>query len=129
MPSSTSPSGSSTSAANAKPSTSSNAKAQSPPFEPYTYGVHDRKCKTHLNLKQHFKQFHQCERHKKLNRLNSLKGMKRRCFREQFLHGDHKYNEAARRLVVPKVGYGLASELRRAGVFVKTVEDKPQAMN
>ncbi|MED6111106.1 hypothetical protein PIB30_049481 [Stylosanthes scabra] len=24
------------------------------------------------------------------------------------------------------VGYGLASELRRAGVYVKTVEDKPQ---
>ena len=29
--------------------------------------------------------------------------------------------------MVPKVGYGLAAELRRAGVFVKTVEDKPQA--
>jgi len=28
---------------------------------------------------------------------------------------------------VPKVGYGLAAELRRAGVFVKTVQDKPQA--
>lgn len=27
----------------------------------------------------------------------------------------------------PKAGYGLASELRRAGVLVKTVEDKPQA--
>lgn len=29
--------------------------------------------------------------------------------------------------MVPKVGYGLAAELRRAGVFVKTVQDKPQA--
>lgn len=28
---------------------------------------------------------------------------------------------------MPKVGYGLAAELRRAGVFVKTVQDKPQA--
>ncbi|KAK7311080.1 hypothetical protein RJT34_08973 [Clitoria ternatea] len=97
------------------------------PSEPYTCGVCGRKCKTHLDLKKHFRQLHQRERQKKLNRLNSLKGMKRRRFRERFLRGDHKYNEAARRLVVPKVGYGLASELRRAGVFVKTVEDKPQA--
>lgn len=43
------------------------------------------------------------------------------------MRGNHKYDDAARTLVVPKVGYGLAAELRRAGVFVKTVQDKPQA--
>lgn len=59
--------------------------------------------------------------------MRSLKGKKRQRFKERFISGNHKYNEAARSLVRPKVGYGLASELRRAGVFVKTVEDKPQA--
>ena len=98
------------------------------PSEPYTCGVCGRKCKTHMDLKKHFKQLHQREREKKLNRLKSLKGKKKRDrFKERFLRGNHKYNEAARTLLVPKVGYGLAAELRRAGVFVKTVQDKPQA--
>ncbi|CAJ1972714.1 unnamed protein product [Sphenostylis stenocarpa] len=98
------------------------------PSEPYTCGVCGRKCKTHMDLKKHFKQLHQRERQKKLNRLKSLKGKKKRDrFKERFLRGNHKYDEAARTLVVPKVGYGLAAELRRAGVFVKTVQDKPQA--
>ncbi|KAG4931613.1 hypothetical protein AAZV13_17G208600 [Glycine max] len=97
------------------------------PPEPYTCGVCGRKCKTHLDLKKHFKQLHQRERQKKLNRLKSLKGKKRHRFKERFLRGNHKYDDAARTLVVPKVGYGLAAELRRAGVFVKTVQDKPQA--
>jgi len=59
--------------------------------------------------------------------MRSLKGKKRQRFKERFISGNEKYNEAARSLLAPKVGYGLASELRRAGVFVKTVEDKPQA--
>ncbi|KAJ1412359.1 Zinc finger C2H2-type [Sesbania bispinosa] len=97
------------------------------PSEPYVCNVCGRKCKTNFDLKKHFKQLHQRERQKKLNRLNSLKGKKRQRYKERFIRGNHKYNEAARALVTPKVGYGLASELRRAGVFVKTVEDKPQA--
>ncbi|XP_057427270.1 uncharacterized protein LOC130720620 [Lotus japonicus] len=97
------------------------------PSDPYVCTVCGRKCKTNLDLKKHFKQLHQRERQKKLNRMNSLKGKKRQRFKERFIRGNHKYNEAARTLVTPKVGYGLASELRRAGVFVKTVEDKPQA--
>lgn len=59
--------------------------------------------------------------------MKSLKGKKRKNFKERFIDGNEKYNEAARRLVTPKVGYGLAQELRRAGVYVKTVQDKPQA--
>ncbi|XP_004498877.1 uncharacterized protein [Cicer arietinum] len=97
------------------------------PSELYVCTVCGRKCKTNLDLKKHFKQLHQRERQKKLNRLNSLKGKKRQKYKERFVSGDHKYNDAVRRIVTPKVGYGLASELRRAGVFVKTVEDKPQA--
>lgn len=97
------------------------------PSESYVCGVCGRKCKTNLDLKKHFKQLHERERQKKLNRMRSLKGKKRQRYKEKFVSGNHKYNEAARSLITPKVGYGLASELRRAGVFVKTVEDKPQA--
>lgn len=59
--------------------------------------------------------------------MNSLKGKKRQKYKERFVSGDQKYNDAVREIVTPRVGYGLDSELRRAGVFVKTVEDKPQA--
>ncbi|AES59226.1 putative transcription factor C2H2 family [Medicago truncatula] len=97
------------------------------PPEPYVCSVCGRKCKTNVDLKKHFKQLHQRERQKKLNRLNSLKGKKRQKYKERFVSGDDKYNDAVREILKPKVGYGLASELRRAGVFVKTVEDKPQA--
>ncbi|XP_043714236.1 uncharacterized protein LOC122662617 [Telopea speciosissima] len=102
-------------------------KALSTPAEPYVCGVCGRKCRTNLDLKKHFKQLHERERQKKLNRMRSLKGKKRQRFKERFISGNHKYEEAAKSLITPKVGYGLASELRRAGVFVKTVEDKPQA--
>ncbi|CAL0323791.1 unnamed protein product [Lupinus luteus] len=97
------------------------------PTEPYVCSVCGRKCKTNLDLKKHFKQLHERERQKKLSRMRSLKGKKRQRYKERFISGNHKYNEAARSLLKPKVGYGLASELRRAGVYVKTVEDKPQA--
>ncbi|GLJ36813.1 hypothetical protein SUGI_0742600 [Cryptomeria japonica] len=97
------------------------------PEQPYICGVCGRKCKTNVDLKKHFKQLHERERHKKLSRMNSLKGKRKAKFREQFREKDEKYQNAARTLVIPKVGYGLASELRRAGVYVKTVEDKPQA--
>ncbi|KAM6584662.1 hypothetical protein CsatB_011664 [Cannabis sativa] len=98
-----------------------------PDTDTYVCNVCGRKCKTNLDLKKHFKQLHERERQKKLNRMRSLKGKKRQRFKERFIAGNHKYNEAARSLLTPKVGYGLASELRRAGIFVKTVEDKPQA--
>ncbi|XP_023744630.1 uncharacterized protein LOC111892816 [Lactuca sativa] len=102
-------------------------KGVATPSEPYLCGVCGRKCKTNLDLKKHFKQLHMREREKKMNRMKSLKGKKRQRFKERFITGNHKYTEAARTLVTPKTGYGLAAELRRAGVFVKTVEDKPQA--
>ncbi|KAF5740660.1 hypothetical protein HS088_TW11G00737 [Tripterygium wilfordii] len=97
------------------------------PAEAYVCKVCGRKCKTSLDLKKHFKQLHERERQKKLNRMRSLKGKKRQRYKERFISGNEKYNEAARELVTPKMGYGLAAELRRAGVYVKTVEDKPQA--
>ncbi|XP_059289910.1 uncharacterized protein LOC132043436 [Lycium ferocissimum] len=97
------------------------------PSETYICSVCGRKCKTHLDLKKHFKQLHEREREKKLSRMRSLKGKKRQKFKERFVDGNYKYIEAAKSLITPKVGYGLAYELRRAGVYVKTVADKPQA--
>ncbi|KAF5206922.1 Zinc finger protein [Thalictrum thalictroides] len=40
-----------------------------------------------------------------------------------------KYKNAARNVLTPKVGYGLADELKRAGFWVNLVFDKPQAAN
>eukprot|EP01018_Ginkgo_biloba_P022906 Gb_32843 [translate_table: standard] len=97
------------------------------PEQLYLCGVCGRKCKTNVALKKHFKELHERERQKKLNRMNSLKGKRKAKFREQYRAKDEKYKNAAQNLLFPKVGYGLASQLRRAGVYVKTVEDKPQA--
>ncbi|GMH04011.1 hypothetical protein Nepgr_005850 [Nepenthes gracilis] len=97
------------------------------PSEPYICSVCGRKCKTNLDLKKHFRQLHERERQKKLSRMKQLKGKKRQRFKERYIDKNYKYEEAARTLITPKVGYGLAKELRRAGVYVKTVEDKPQA--
>ncbi|KAJ1258180.1 hypothetical protein BS78_10G055200 [Paspalum vaginatum] len=97
------------------------------PSVPYSCGVCGRRFPTRPDLTRHFRQLHERERNKKLSRLRSLKGKKRQKFRERFISGNTKYEDAARELLTPKVGYGLASELRRAGVHVRTVSDKPQA--
>ncbi|KAL6897979.1 hypothetical protein ACP4OV_006575 [Aristida adscensionis] len=102
------------------------AGAAAPPV-PYSCAVCGRRFPTRPDLTRHFRQLHERERNKKLNRLRSLKGKKRQKFRERYISGNTKYNDAARELLTPKVGYGLASELRRAGVDVRTVPDKPQA--
>ncbi|CAN6164972.1 unnamed protein product [Urochloa humidicola] len=98
-----------------------------PPSVPYSCGVCGRRFPTRPDLTRHFRQLHERERNKKLSRLRSLKGKKRQKFRERFISGNTKYEDTARELLTPKVGYGLASELRRAGVLVRTVSDKPQA--
>ncbi|XP_062228159.1 uncharacterized protein LOC133926310 [Phragmites australis] len=97
------------------------------PPVPYSCAVCGRRFPTRPDLTRHFRQLHERERNKKLARLRSLKGKKRHKFRERFISGNTKYEDAARELLTPKVGYGLASELRRAGVHVRTVPDKPQA--
>lgn len=83
-------------------------KGETTPSEPYICGVCGRKCKTNLDLKKHFRQLHERERQKKLNRMKSLKGKKRQRFKERFINGNHKYQEAAKTLIAPKVGYWLA---------------------
>ncbi|KAJ1698545.1 hypothetical protein LUZ63_007057 [Rhynchospora breviuscula] len=102
-------------------------KGLATPTDPYTCGMCGRKFTTRVELKRHFQQLHERERMKKVNRMRSLKGKKKQKFRDRYISGNHKYDETARELLTPKSGYGLASELRRAGVNVQTVKDKPQA--
>jgi hypothetical protein len=97
------------------------------PLEPYVCNYCGRKCKTQLALKKHFKQLHERERNKRMTHLSHLKGKRRIKYKEKLADKEERYNDVARGILVPKVGYGLAGDLKRAGVFVKTVEDRPQA--
>lgn len=97
------------------------------PEQPYVCRLCGRKLKTNLHLKKHFKQLHEREQNKRMTRLNSLKGRKRTKYRESIQPKTIRYKEAAYPILVPKIGYGLESDLRRAGVFVRTVQHKPQA--
>ncbi|KAK2452589.1 C2H2 zinc finger protein [Trifolium repens] len=76
-------------------------------------------CKSIFHLKIHFKQIHEMMYKKWLERLKSIKLDRSKV---RFIRRRHIHNEAARTTAAPRVGFGLASELRRAGVFVKTVE-------
>ncbi|KAG6547703.1 hypothetical protein Mapa_010515 [Marchantia paleacea] len=99
------------------------------PEELYVCGVCGAKKKTRAELTKHFNSLHEREQKKRMNRLESLKGKKKQ--KERFWDNNvekmAKYKEAARSIILPKVGYGLMQDLRRAGVYVRTVEDKPQA--
>ncbi|KAH7447611.1 hypothetical protein KP509_01G113800 [Ceratopteris richardii] len=97
------------------------------PGEPYVCGYCGRKCKTNIALKKHFKQLHERERNKRLKRLDCLKGKQKVKYKQSLIEKETKYREAARDIVTPKVGYGLMQELKRAGVWVKMVSDRPQA--
>ncbi|KAL2651719.1 hypothetical protein R1flu_019847 [Riccia fluitans] len=99
------------------------------PEELYVCGVCGAKKKTRVELTKHFKSLHEREQKKRMNRLESLQGKKKK--KQRFLDNNsekmYKYKEAAKSLILPKVGYGLMQELRSAGLYVRTVEDKPQA--
>jgi hypothetical protein len=97
------------------------------PEEPYRCQYCGRRCETYLKLKKHFKQLHERERNKRVSHLNHLKGRKRQRYKEKLAVKEEKYQAIATELLVPKKGYGLAPELKRAGVYVRTVEDRPQA--
>lgn len=61
------------------------------PSEPYVCGYCGRKCKTNEKLKKHFRDLHERERNKRMNRLNSLKGNKRDKFRVSLSDKEEKY--------------------------------------
>ncbi|KAL0389962.1 UNVERIFIED_CONTAM: hypothetical protein Scaly_0353300 [Sesamum calycinum] len=64
---------------------------------------------------------------KRLNQIESARGKRRVQMVARYAMKMEKYRNAARDILTPKVGYGLADELKRAGFWVKTVSDKPQA--
>lgn len=100
------------------------------PESPYICPVCGAKCKTNVLLKKHFKQLHERERTKKLKHLDDLrqKGGKKA---KKFLLRNGK--DLARRTAAHeevlghKRGYGLKSQLEKAGVSVRMVSDKPQS--
>lgn len=96
------------------------------PVEPYVCRVCGRKFNTNEKLLNHFK-IHELEHQKRLNQIESAKGKKRVNLVGKYSMKMDKYKNAARDILTPKVGYGLAEDLKRAGFWVKTVSDKPQA--
>ncbi|CAI9093823.1 OLC1v1029405C1 [Oldenlandia corymbosa var. corymbosa] len=97
------------------------------PSVPYKCRVCGRKFHTNERLINHFKQIHESEQRKRLNRIESARGKKRLNLVAQYSMKMEKYRNAARDVLTPKIGYGLAGELKRAGYWVRTVSDKPQA--
>ncbi|KAJ4712858.1 Zinc finger family protein [Melia azedarach] len=97
------------------------------PAEPYLCRVCGRRFYTNEKLVNHFKQIHEREQKKRLNQIESARGKRRVHLVAKYSVKMEKYKRAARDVVTPKVGYGLADELKRAGFWVRTVSDKPQA--
>ncbi|KAG1364034.1 hypothetical protein COCNU_11G008610 [Cocos nucifera] len=102
-------------------------EASHPSPQPYPCRVCGRNFFAHAKLVDHFRQIHEREHAKRLRRLDSARGGRRVRLAAQLALKMEKYEKAARELLVPRVGYGLADELRRAGVVVGTVEDRPEA--
>ncbi|KAK4279327.1 hypothetical protein QN277_011124 [Acacia crassicarpa] len=97
------------------------------PTEPYLCRVCGRKFYTNEKLINHFNQIHEREHIKRLNTIESAKGNRRVKLVAKFSMKMEKYKKAARSILTPKVGYGLADEIKHAGFWVRTVLDKPQA--
>lgn len=97
------------------------------PDEPYVCRVCGRRFYTNEKLINHFKQIHEREHIKRLNQIESTRGSRRVKLVAKYAMKMDKYRNAARDILTPKVGYGLADELNRAGFRVRMVSDKPQA--
>ncbi|KAG6404110.1 hypothetical protein SASPL_136350 [Salvia splendens] len=97
------------------------------PREPYVCKVCGRRFHNNERFINHFRQIHEREQMKRLNQIESARGKRRLNLVARNAVKMEKYRNAARDILTPKVGYGLADELKRAGFWVKTVSDKPQA--
>lgn len=95
--------------------------------EPYTCRVCGRRFYTNEKFINHFKQIHEREHMKRVNQIESVKGSRRVKLVAKYAMKMQKYKNAAREILTPKVGYGLADELKRAGFWVRTVSNKPEA--
>ncbi|XLU44604.1 hypothetical protein S245_039418 [Arachis hypogaea] len=63
---------------------------------------------------------------KRVNQIASARGNRRVKLVAKYSMKMEKYKKAARDILTPRVGYGLADELKRAGFWVQSVLDKPQ---
>ncbi|XVF52694.1 hypothetical protein PTKIN_Ptkin05aG0039100 [Pterospermum kingtungense] len=95
--------------------------------EPYFCGVCGRRFYTNEKLVNHFKQIHEREYQKRVNQIESARGSRRVKLVAKYSMKMEKYKNAAGDVLTPKVGYGLADELKRAGFWVGTVSNRPQA--
>ncbi|XP_022738089.1 uncharacterized protein LOC111290858 [Durio zibethinus] len=95
--------------------------------EPHFCKVCGRRFYTNEKLVNHFKQIHEREHQKRLNQIESARGSRRVKLVGKYSMKMEKYKNAARDVLTPKVGYGLAAELKRAGFWVGTVSNRPQA--
>ncbi|KAK6262970.1 hypothetical protein QUC31_008786 [Theobroma cacao] len=95
--------------------------------EPYFCRVCGRRFYTNEKLINHFKQIHEREHQKRLNQIESARGSRRVKLVAKYSMKMEKYRNAASDVLTPKVGYGLADELKRAGFWIGTVSNKPQA--
>ncbi|MQM01674.1 hypothetical protein Taro_034432 [Colocasia esculenta] len=97
------------------------------PAEPHLCRVCGRRFFQRSRLVNHFRQLHEREQAKRVARLGSARGGRRVRLAAELSAKMDKYRRAAREVLVPRVGYGLAEELRRAGVVVREVPDRPEA--
>ncbi|KAK9067849.1 hypothetical protein SSX86_011960 [Deinandra increscens subsp. villosa] len=97
------------------------------PVDPYICRVCGRKFYNNEKLIIHFKQIHESEHKKRVSQIESAKGSQRVKLVGKYSMKMEKYNNAARDILTPKVGYGLGDELKRAGYWVSVVSNKPQA--
>lgn len=95
--------------------------------DPYICRVCGRRFYTNEKLVNHFKQIHEREHTKRLNQIESARGKMRVKLVAKYAMKMDKYKGAVKDVLTPKVGYGLADDLKRAGFWVRTVSDKPQA--
>ncbi|OWM88402.1 hypothetical protein CDL15_Pgr003814 [Punica granatum] len=97
------------------------------PSEPYLCRVCGRKFYTNEKLVNHFRQIHESEHKKRLSQIESARGKRRVNLVAKYAMKMEKYKNAARDILTPRVGCGLADELKRAGFWVQTVSDRPEA--
>ncbi|CAN1186070.1 hypothetical protein LINPERPRIM_LOCUS35974 [Linum perenne] len=97
------------------------------PLEPYLCKVCGRRFYNNEKMMNHFRQIHEREHQKRVNQIESARGKRRVNLVGKFAMKMQKYKNASREVLTPKVGYGLADELRRAGFWVGEVSSKPQA--
>ena len=60
-----------------------------------------------------------------MNQIESARGKMRVKLVAKYSMKMEKYKNVARDILTPKVGYGSADELKRAGFWVHTVSNKP----